>query len=395
MRARQRRGTNDALMTALLVTENFPPRIGGSSRWLWELYRRMPSSDVAVAAGSWPGAAAFDRTHGLRIDRLPLSFRDLGLLSPRSAAAYARAALTVRSLARRRIARVVHCGRVLPEGWLALACRRPFACYAHGEDMLSYGTSRQLTWMARCVVRHAAALIANSHHTAMLLQRDWDVDPQRITILAPGVDTSRFSPAPHDQAVRRALGWAERFVVLTVGRLQRRKGHDYMIDAVDRLRRDFPDVLYAIVGDGDDRAALEERVRRAGLTAHVRFHGAVDDDQLIRCYQQCDLFALPNRTVGVDLEGFGIVLLEAQACGRAVLAGDSGGTAEAVQDGRTGVIADCNRPESLAVAVAALMRAPERRAELGTAGRRWVSDTFDFDRNARHAAETIAGALPS
>lgn len=119
-------------MTALLVTENFPPRIGGSSRWLWELYRRMPRTDVVVAAGACSGDAAFDGTHDLRVTRLPLSFRDLGVLSPPAWLAYRRAAGALRALERQAGVRAVHCGRVLPEGWLALgaACRTAATCTA-------------------------------------------------------------------------------------------------------------------------------------------------------------------------------------------------------------------------------------------------------------------------
>jgi len=377
-------------MRALLVSENFPPRIGGSARWLWELYRRLPRADVTVAAGSCPGDAAFDRGHDLRVARLPLSFPDLGVLSPPIWLHYRRAARTLRAHARRDAVQVLHCGRVLPEGWLALACARPFACYVHGEELISNATSRQLTWMAAHVMRRAAVLIANSRHTAELLQRRWGVEVTRIAVLTPGVDTARFAPAPRDEATRAALGWAGRTVVLTVARLQKRKGHDRMIDAVELLRTRFPTLLYAVVGDGEERAALEQRVRRAGLGAHVRFHGAVDDTELLRIYQQCDLFALPNRTADGDFEGFGMVLLEAQACGRAVLTGDSGGTAEAVCAGETGVIVDCTQAEPLANAVAALLQDGGWRERMGAAGRRWVEAGFDFDGGAPRAAAVLA-----
>ncbi len=380
-------------MTALLVTENFPPRIGGSSRWLWELYRRLPRAGVVVAAGACAGDAAFDRTHDLRVTRLPLSFRDLGVLSPPAWLAYRRAARALRAVERDAAVRVVHCGRVLPEGWLALAGGLPYGCYVHGEELVSNRTSRQLTWMAVRVMRRAAVLIANSHHTAALLERRWGVTAARIAVLAPGVDTSRFAPAAPDERTRAALGWGGRTVVLTVARLQKRKGHDRMIDAIGLLRPHIPALLYAIVGDGEERAALEARVRGARLTEHVRFYGAVDDAQLVRAYQQCELFALPNRTVNGDFEGFGMVLLEAQACGRAVLAGDSGGTAEAVRAGETGVIVDCARPESLAEAVAALLNDGALRERMGAAGRRWMVESFDFDRRAPRAAAVLGRVL--
>jgi phosphatidylinositol alpha-1,6-mannosyltransferase len=212
------------------------------------------------------------------------------------------------------------------------------------------------------------------------------VPAARIALLSPGVDVGHFTPAAPDAGARAALGWGDRLVVLTVARLQRRKGHDRMIDAVARLRTQFPELLYAIVGDGEERAGLEMRVQRAGLTPHVRFHGEVDDAQLLHVYQQCDLFALPNRTEGVDFEGFGMVLLEAQACGRAVLAGDSGGTIEAMRAGETGVLVDCTRAETLAAAVAELLGDAARRARMGAAGRQWTERACSFDGLAPQAA---------
>ncbi len=381
-------------MTALLLTENFPPRIGGSSRWFWELYRRMPRSDVVIAAGSCLGDAAFDATHDLRVRRLPLSFRDASLRRPRGWLAYARAAAALRAVVRDQHVAALHCGKVWPEGWLALALGRPFACYAHGEELISNRSSRELTWMARRVLARAALVIANSSNTAGLLERVWGVDAGRIAVVHPGVDTSRFAPAARDEDVRRALGWAGRTVVLTVARLQRRKGHDVMIDAAVLLRPRWPHLLYAIVGDGEERQALTARVRAAGLDDCVRFHGAVDDAELVRRYQQCDLFVLPNRTHEGDLEGFGMVLLEAQACGRAVVAGDSGGTAEALRAGETGVLVDCTRPEPLAGAIEALLSDAARRDRMGAAGRRRACDEFDFARQPARILTTLGRALP-
>jgi phosphatidylinositol alpha-1,6-mannosyltransferase len=376
-------------MTAMLVTETFPPRIGGTARWFWELYRRMPRDDVIVAAGTCEGDAAFDRTHDLRVERMPLAIDRFDPASPRGWITYARTVLALRRLRRGAAAGRLDCGRVLPEGWLALSCGVPFVCYVHGEELVSNRSSRLYTRITRRVLERAALVIANSHHTAALVEHDWQADPARIAILWPGVDTARFAPAPPDERVRAELGWDGRLVVLTVGRLQKRKGHDRMLEAVDMLRGRYPRLLYAIIGDGQERPALERQVQRANLGNHVQFHGAVDDDRLVPALQQCELFALPNRTVDGDLEGFGMVLIEAQACGRPVLAGASGGTAEAVRAGETGVIVDCTLAEPLADALAVLLDDPAQRTRMGRAARHFAVETFDFDRNA----ERVAAAL--
>jgi phosphatidylinositol alpha-1,6-mannosyltransferase len=376
--------------TTLLVTEIFPPAVGGSGRWFWEVYRRLPRREVVVAAGVDPGQDEFDRTHDLRVVRLPLRIRPPGLMRPSSLAKYVRAFRVLRRVVRDEGVHAVHCGCCLPEGLLGLAlksaCGVPYVCFAHGEEFEFASTSRELTWLARRVLSGASLVVANSQNTAGVLTANWGLSRDRVRVLHPGVDTARFRPARRDPAVRAGLGWGERPVVLTVGRLQKAKGHDRMIEAVGRLRDAVPDVLYAIAGDGQERRALEALVGRSGLGAHVQFLGRLGEADLVRCYQQCDLFVLPSRRVGPDVEGFGIVLLEAQACGKPVIAGAVGGTAETMDLGRTGRVVPCEDPEALAGAVAGLLLDPPALARMGADARRWAVERFDWDALVRQAA---------
>jgi phosphatidylinositol alpha-1,6-mannosyltransferase len=256
----------------------------------------------------------------------------------------------------------------------------------HGEEVnlsSNGGTggtmaSRQLRWMTRQVLGQARRLIANSQHTWRILEDQWRLPSGRIRLVHPGVDTARFVPAPRDLATRARLGWGERPIVLTVGRLQRRKGHDQMIAALEHVRARIPDVLYAIVGTGEEEPYLRELVSKRGLADHVQFVGATYDDVLVSCYQQCDLFVLPNRQEGRDLEGFGMVLLEAQACGKPVIAGASGGTADTLRVPDTGRLVPCDRPEPVAEAVADLLTDRDRLTRMGQAARAWVVERFDW-----------------
>ena len=175
-------------------------------------------------------------------------------------------------------------------------------------------------------------------------------------------------------------------MILTVGRLQKRKGHDMMIRALPAILRTVPNTLYAIVGDGEERPALEELVAQLGLRNVVQFLGELPDADTRVCYQQCDLFALPNRQVGDDFEGFGMVLLEAQACGKPVVAGDSGGTAETMRVPETGLVVPSDGPEPLAKLLTGLLADRERLARMGAAGRRWAVDHFDWAALSRRAA---------
>jgi phosphatidylinositol alpha-1,6-mannosyltransferase len=383
-------------LTILVLAQVFPPATGGSGRWLWDLYRRLPGFNVHVAAGHVHGDADFDRQSPLPITRVPLAFSNWGVLSLRGTADYTRAFFALRHIAKRVRPDAIHCGKCLPEGFLAVLSRRwfgaPFTCFVHGEELSLAATSADLNRLTTTVLREATRVIANSDHTKELLLDRWHVPADRVVVMHPGVDTEYFKPAPVDTVVRARLGWEHRRVVLTVGALQKRKGQDMMIRALPAIRAKCPDVLYAIVGQGWERGYLDDLVREHGVADAVQFRGVPTDDELIACYQQCDLFALPNRQVGWDFEGFGIVLLEAQACGRPVVAGRSGGTPETLDPERTGELVLCDTPEPLANAVVDLLLDPQRRSLMGERARRWAVERFDWKVQSEQARRVFAGA---
>jgi phosphatidylinositol alpha-1,6-mannosyltransferase len=376
-------------MKTLLLSEVFPPMTGGSGRWFWEVYRRLPREAFLVAAAEHPSQKAFDAAGDLRVERLPWRFSTWGVGSLAGAVAYSRTALRLRRLAAAEGVDRVHCGKCLPEGLLGWIlkrwCRLPYVCYVHGEELNLATTSRELTWLTRRVLHRADFLIANSRNTCRLLREAWALPEDRVRLLHPGVDTQRFHPAAKDVAARDRLGWGDRPVVLTVSRLQKRKGHDQMIRALPLARKEIPDILYTIVGGGEERPNLEALTAALGMGRHVQFLGELPDDRMVRCYQQCDLFVLANRQVGHDIEGFGMVLLEAQACGKPVVAGISGGTAETMRIPETGRVVDCDSPEALAAVVVELLRDRQRLTGMGAAARDWAVAEFDWAAQARRA----------
>lgn len=378
----------------LLLSENFPPHVGGSSRWFYELYGRLPHAQQTIVAGTHAEAPAWDAQQALRIERLPLRMPHWGVRNVGALRSYAQLWRRVGRLAseltlRHQVRPVLHAGRCLPEGWLAWLLSwshgLTYTVYVHGEDVTMAATSREYRWMVQRVLRGARLVIANSQNTAAILTEDWHLPASQVEVLYPGVDLQRFCPAPRDEAFRAQLGWSGRQVILTVGRLQLRKGHDRLIAALAQVRQQHPQVLYAICGDGEERPTLERLIAEHQLQEHVQLLGEVADDRLRQCYQQCDLFALPNRAVGQDIEGFGMVLLEAQACGKPVLAGDSGGTRETLQPGVTGWIADCTAVAPLQRAIVAALADPARLEVMGAAARQWVVQQFDWDVLARQA----------
>jgi phosphatidylinositol alpha-1,6-mannosyltransferase len=385
-------------VTILLLTEVFPPRKGGSGRWFWELYRRLAGVNVHVVAGHTAGHsggdASFDRAAPLPITRLPLYFKSWGLWDGRSLLEYARAFLALRPIVAGVKPDVIHCGKCLPEGLLAATFQRwrgiPFLTYVHGEELTLAHTSKQLTRLTHKVLRQSTRVIANSHHTKGILRNDWNVPEDRIVVLHPGVDTTRFVPAESRPDVRARLGWAGRRVILTAGALQKRKGQDMLIRALPAIRARCPDVLYCIVGEGWERAYLDQLVAEHGVANAVQFRPTPDDEELVECYQQCDLFALPNRQVGWDFEGFGIVLLEAQASGKPVIAGASGGTVETFTADVTGRLVNCESPDQLATAVCALLDDPKQRSKMGENARQWVVSRFDWSVLSAEAGRLFA-----
>jgi phosphatidyl-myo-inositol dimannoside synthase len=291
---------------------------------------------------------------------------------------------------------VIHCGRCLPEGLLGLLVKRrrgiPFSCFAHGEELTLANKSRELRWLTRRVAADARSIVANTHHTRQIFLATSGADEEKVVVLHPGVDANRFVPAPPDPAVREQLGWTGRQVVLTVGALQKRKGQDMMIRALPEIRRRSPGILYAMIGEGWERAYLERVVAECQVEDLVQFRGIPGDAELIQCYQQCDLFALPNRRVDWDIEGFGIVLIEAQACGKPVITGLSGGTAEAMEAGRTGELISCETPDELVRVIPALLADSHRRTVLGVRARQSVLERFDWPVLTRQAEALFEAA---
>lgn len=379
----------------VLASEVFPPQHGGSGRWLYEVYRRLPIGSAAVVAGEHSESETFDALQAFPIQRERLRLPQWGIARWPGPREYWRIAKLLHEAVRRHDADELHVARCLPEGFAAWIARRiwgiPYVVYVHGEETRTSATSRELAFLTRRAYQGARYLVANSRNTARILREEWSIPESRIRLLHPGVDTERFVPADHSEETRRELGWHDRSVVLTVGRLQIRKGQDMLIRALPQLRQIIPDVLYAVVGDGDERARLESLANELEVADCVRFHGELPDRLLVPCYQQCDVFALPNREVNGDFEGFGMVLVEAQACGKPVIAGDSGGTRETMQPDITGQIGDCNTPDFLIQTLGQLLSSPQRRQEMGEAAREWVVDRFSWPQLAQQACSVFAG----
>jgi phosphatidylinositol alpha-1,6-mannosyltransferase len=276
------------------------------------------------------------------------------------------------------------------EGHLALWLHRwlglPFVVYAHGNEVLDL--LRSTSSKPRLALQNAARVLANSRFTASLVAQA-GVRPERISVVHPGCDTELFQPVPPDPALKRRLlgGRSGDRVILTVGNLAARKGHDMVIRSLPRLLRQCPDVTYLIVtsnpGGGYDRQ-LELLAQSTGVQDRVVFAYDVPTAELPSYYALSDVFVMPSRThlEACDVEGFGLVYLEANACGKAVLAGRSGGVPDAVLDGVTGFLVDPLDPEAIASGLARLLSDRQLAMRLGQQGRNRVVAEFTWDRVA-------------
>lgn len=349
-------------MTHLLVTNDFPPKVGGIQSYLWELWRRLDPASFTVLTTPYQGAADWDAAQPFAVERT----REPVLLPTPSLAR------RIDDLARRTGAGLVLLDPALPLGFLGPRLTTPYGVVLHGAEVTVPGRLPGTRQALRRVLRGAQEVIAAGGYPAAEAERAAGQELP-VTVVPPGVDVDRFRPPSDDErrAVRRRYGLDEGGrLVLSVSRLVPRKGMDVAIRAVARLAPDRPDLTLAIAGSGRDRARLERLAVRTG--APVRFLGRVPDDDLAALYGAADVFVMlcRNRWAGLEQEGFGIVFVEAAACGVPQVAGDSGGAAEAVADAETGFVV--RSPTDVDAATEVLARllddAPRRRG-MGQAAR--------------------------
>jgi len=368
----------------LLVTNDFPPKIGGIQSYLWELWRRLPPGDVTVLTTPHRGARRFDAEQPFRVVR---SREPVLLPNPHLAR-------RIRSLAAETAAQAVILDPALPVGLVGPALGLPYAVVLHGAEVAVPGrvpAARQL--LAWVVGRASLVIAAGSYPEAEVRRVMGPRSVPPVVQVPPGVDIRRFVPL---QGIDRAA-WRTRLglpasgpLVVSVSRLVPRKGMDTLIAATALLAPEYPDLSVAIAGEGRDRGRLERRIKSTG--APVRLLGRVADVDLPKLYGAGEIFVLCCRTrwAGLEQEGFGIVFLEAAAAGVASIAGESGGAADAVKDGTTGlVVSDPDDPKALARQLRVLLGDPALASRLGQEARRRVASEFAYE----HLAARLGTAI--
>lgn len=374
---------NTPMNRLLVLTELFLPTKGGTAVWAAEVYKRLGGSEIHIVTADVPDAVEVDAVHPNSIHRLDL--KRVPWLKPESLMMYARFFFKSLWLALTHHFDTIHAFRALPEGLVAWAIARltfrPVVIYAHGEELTSWGHGRKYQAM-RFALRHADRVIANSEHTSNTLL-GMGIAESKTTLIYPGVDVTVFRPGLDTSGLRESLGIdPKEKLVLSVGRLSRRKGFDQLIRAIAQLRREGMPVRYVLAGIGEDHDYLDGLILEHNLRGVAHMLGPIDAGDLPRWMNACDVFAMPNRDINGDNEGFGMVFIEAAACGRPALAGDAGGTGSAVLNEVTGLRVDGTATEQVADGLRRLLDDPLLARRMGEAGLARVHAEFAWERVA-------------
>jgi phosphatidylinositol alpha-1,6-mannosyltransferase len=369
-----------------VVTNDFPPRIGGINYYVDQMMRRFPPGSVTIFTSRYAGWEAFDRDYPHDVIRL-----DTEMMLPTPAVRR-----RVHNELGSRKPDVVAFGATWPLGHMGPAIRRklgiPYIGFTHGLEL----SATLVPGLLRHIGRDAALLTAVSEWSRKALEKSFGWEG-RMELLPSGIDTDQFRPDVSDAVVRErhALGSAP--VVCCVSRLVARKGQDLLIRALPAVASSVPDVRLLIVGSGPYDATLRKLAADTGVADRVVFAGAAPYAELPAYFRAGDVFAMPCRLrwFGFDVEALGAVFLQGAAVGRPVIAGDSGGAPEAVKPGETGLVVDPTRPEPLAEAITSLLNDRPRAEAMGKAGAAWVHSEWTWEKIAGRLEGYLGAVLGS
>lgn len=376
-------------MQTLVVTNDFPPKVGGVSQYVDQIVRRFPGNQVTVLAPASAGAAAFDAGYPHEVVRWGSR-----VLLPTPGARD-----RILDLVRANRPDVVVFGAALPFARLGSAVARrtgvPFAAFTHGVEV-GWGRLPAGRAVLRRIADDALFLTTVSGWTERVLRHAVGPGP-RIELLPPGVDTALFHPDVSDAAVRARHGLVGNPVICCVSRLVPRKGQDQIIRALPEITKEFPEMRFLVVGSGRYETRLRALARERRVADRVVFAGEVSHAELPSYFRAGDVFAMPcrSRHFGLEVEAIGVVFLEALAVGRPTVVGDSGGAPEVARDGEAGVVVDGDNAAAVGQGILTLFRDPERAAKMGRAGAEWIHRDLSWDAIAVRLRDLLADALAS
>lgn len=375
------------MTNTLFITNDFPPRPGGIQTFVFEIASRFDSNKVTVLASTWNGAADFDAKLPFPVVRAKTKI----LLPTRKTYNLAKQLIKEKN-----IEQVVF-GASAPLGLLANKLRKlgvkNFVAFTHGHEVgwvKTPGTKQ----LMRKIANDVDALTYLTNYTKNQIAKGLtESQGNKLFQLLPAVDTELFNPKSivAGRTLRKSIGLSDRPVIVSVSRLMARKGHDELIKALPIIQNKVPGAALVIVGDGSYRPKLEKLVRKLKLENDVYFAGKVAHADLPNWYAVGDVFAMPCRTrlADWDVEGLGIVYLEASATGLPVIAGTSGGAPEAVLPGKSGFVVNGKSTTEIASQLVALLSNPDLREQMGKYGRTWVEQDWTWDKSFNDLTELL------
>lgn len=372
---------------SLLVTLEYPPQKGGIANYLANLYSRLPRDKALILAPKHKGDDEYDQNANNVIIRRHLIYN---FMWPKWLPLY----FTVKNLVRAKKIKMLHLSHVLPVGYIAYRLKQKiklrYVIYCHGLDILkAQEVPRKKKWLIK-ILQNASGLVANSEYTKRLIT-DLGIPSDKILVVYPCPNIKPPQTTVETYQVLAKYGLANKKIILTVGRLVERKGIDHVLEALPRLYEKYKDFMYVVVGDGPDLKRLGKIAQEKGLQNLVRFVGAVSDEELIKFYSIAHIFAMPARKIGSDVEGFGIVYLEANSFGLPVIGGNQGGVPEAVIDKQNGLLVDPQNPDEIYRALHDLLAQPEWAKTMGEQGRVRANNDFQWRKEADKLRRYLSG----
>jgi phosphatidylinositol alpha-1,6-mannosyltransferase len=372
----------------LCITNDFGPRAGGIETFVIGLIERLPRSRVIVYTSAQDNSEHYDRRwleeYGVEVVRDKAK-----ILLPTPGVAYC-----VKAIVREREISTVFFGAAAPLALLSRTLRKTgvthIVALTHGHEVW-WSKVWPFTMAMKSISRHVSHLTYLGEFTKSAISRSITREAAaRMVKIAPGIDTDHFSPQDASQ-LRSEHGLSEKKVIVSVGRLVHRKGQDVLIEAMPAIIKEVPEAHILMIGEGPYRSYLENRVKALGLQERITFIGRIQYADLPKHICAGDLFVMPSRSrlAGLEVEGLGIVYLEASACGLPVIAGDSGGAPDAVLEGETGLVVDGTSKADVAAAVIELLQDAGRSKAMGIRGREWIIQEWRWDIWASRFAQLL------
>ncbi len=359
----------------LIATIEFPPQKGGIANYLAGLAEALPTDKVAVLASKYSGAKNFDSREKYKIYRK-------NLLSKFIWPKWLPLVWHLWRTARREKVEVILVGQVLPVGTAAMILKKffkiPYFVSCHGMDILTAARDPRKKKLMNKILEQASGIVANSEFTRNELIK-LGVPESKIIVIYPCVVKKDGIAPDKILEIKNRLGLADKKIILTVGRLVARKGQDGAIEAMPKILEKIPNAIYVVVGDGPEDEKLKVKSEKLKLENNILFTGEISEEKKLAFYQLCDVFVMTPRQIGADVEGFGMVYLEANQYGKPVVAGGSGGVAEAVVDGVTGLIVDSENADKIAEAVIKILTDENLAKKLGEQGKERVEKEFNWE----------------